>query len=95
MGESAHRYHFQVFALDTRLDVPFGADRDQVLTQALGAPLSDAPQRLTDFIEQLGVKTRFADYGVSDDEASRMVAHAMGGPRGKNFIGAADSLAPA
>ena len=71
------------------------ADRDRVLVQALGAPLSDAPQRLTDFIEQLGVKTRFADYGVSEDEASRMVAHAMSGPRGKNFIGAADSAIPA
>jgi hypothetical protein len=55
------------------------ADRDQVLVQALGAPLSDAPTRLTDFIERLGVKTRFADYGVSDDEASRMVARLNAG----------------
>jgi Raf kinase inhibitor-like YbhB/YbcL family protein len=35
-GEAAHRYHFQVFALDTKLDVPFGADRDQVLAAMQG-----------------------------------------------------------
>jgi phosphonate metabolism-associated iron-containing alcohol dehydrogenase len=63
------------------------ADRDRVLGQALGLPLADAPHRLATFIEQLGVKTRFADYGVSDEQAQRLVAHAMTGARGKNFIG--------
>lgn len=67
------------------------ADRDAVLLQALGAPLADAPQRLAAFIERLGVKTRFADYGVDDAEAERMVAHALTGARGKNFIGAAQA----
>ncbi len=64
------------------------AERDAVLRQALGGPLDDAPRRLAAFIEQLGVKTRFADYGVSDEQADRMVAHALTGARGKNFIGA-------
>jgi phosphonate metabolism-associated iron-containing alcohol dehydrogenase len=63
------------------------ADRDRVLGQALGDPLAEAPQRLSAFIEGLGVKTRFADYGVSEDEAEKMVLHAQGGARGKNFIG--------
>lgn len=63
------------------------ADRDAVLAQALGDPLHDAPRRLAAFIEQLGVRTRFADYGVSDEQAERMVAHALTGARGKNFIG--------
>jgi Raf kinase inhibitor-like YbhB/YbcL family protein len=40
VGEAAHRYHFQVFALDTRLDVPFGADRDQVLAAMQGHVLA-------------------------------------------------------
>jgi phosphonate metabolism-associated iron-containing alcohol dehydrogenase len=62
------------------------ADRDLVLTQALG-PLDAAPKRLAAFIERLGVKTRFADYGVSDEQAERMVTHALAGARGKNFIG--------
>lgn len=65
------------------------ADRDQVLAQALGAPLSGAPRHLAAFIEMLGVKTRFADYGVSDEEANKMVLHAQEGARGKNFIGIA------
>jgi phosphonate metabolism-associated iron-containing alcohol dehydrogenase len=61
-------------------------DRDAVLARALG-PLEAAPQRLADFIEGLGVKTRFADYGVADDEAETIVAHALTGARGRNFIG--------
>jgi phosphonate metabolism-associated iron-containing alcohol dehydrogenase len=61
-------------------------DRDAVLARALG-PLEEAPRRLAAFIESLGVKTRFADYGVSDEQARQMVAHALTGARGKNFIG--------
>jgi phosphonate metabolism-associated iron-containing alcohol dehydrogenase len=64
------------------------AGRDAVLQQALG-PLADAPARLSNFIESLGVRTRFADYGVSDHEAEQMVAYALTGARGRNFIGAA------
>ena len=62
-------------------------ERDAVLERALGGPLVDAPTRLQAFIEGLGVKTRFGDYGVSDEEARQMVRHAQGGARGKNFIG--------
>jgi phosphonate metabolism-associated iron-containing alcohol dehydrogenase len=62
-------------------------DRDAVLTRALGTPLAEAPERLAAFIEGLGVKTNFGDYGVSDQEAKEMVLHAQGGARGKNFIG--------
>jgi phosphonate metabolism-associated iron-containing alcohol dehydrogenase len=61
-------------------------DRDAVLARALG-PLEEAPRRLAAFIESLGVKTRFADYGVSDEQARQMVAHALTGARGRNFIG--------
>ena len=64
------------------------ADRDEVLARALGR-LDQALQRLSDFIEGFGVKTRFADYGVSDEQAQQMVAHALTGARGKNFIGTA------
>ncbi|MBS0451971.1 MAG: iron-containing alcohol dehydrogenase [Proteobacteria bacterium] len=68
------------------------AQRDAVLAQALG-PLDAAPARLAAFIERLGVKTRFADYGVSNEQADQMVAHALTGARGKNFIGTAQKVA--
>ncbi|MDA7417698.1 iron-containing alcohol dehydrogenase [Xenophilus arseniciresistens] len=63
------------------------ARRDAVLEQALG-PRAAAPARLATFIEGLGVRTRFADYGVDEAEAQQMVAHALTGARGRNFIGA-------
>ena len=36
VGDAPHHYHFQVLALDTMLDVPWGADRDAVLKAASG-----------------------------------------------------------
>lgn len=36
VGDPPHRYHVQVFALDTLLDVPAGADRDTVLKAMAG-----------------------------------------------------------
>jgi Raf kinase inhibitor-like YbhB/YbcL family protein len=31
VGDAEHHYHFQIFALDTMLSTPPGAERDQVL----------------------------------------------------------------
>ncbi|WP_213953694.1 MULTISPECIES: iron-containing alcohol dehydrogenase PsrA [unclassified Variovorax] len=83
------------FSLPMVLERAMGrsADRDRVLEQALGKPLANAPRRLEAFIEALGVRTRFSDYGVSDDEARDMVLHAQAGARGRNFIGTASELA--
>jgi Raf kinase inhibitor-like YbhB/YbcL family protein len=36
VGDKPHRYHFQILALDKMLDIPPGADRDQVLAAAEG-----------------------------------------------------------
>ncbi|RYG37811.1 MAG: YbhB/YbcL family Raf kinase inhibitor-like protein [Burkholderiales bacterium] len=36
VGDPAHHYHFQVFALDAVLNLPLGATRDDVLTAAKG-----------------------------------------------------------
>jgi phosphonate metabolism-associated iron-containing alcohol dehydrogenase len=63
------------------------AARDEVLKRIFGAEVRDAPARLEEFLHGVGVATRFADYGVSHDEAERMVAHGLEGARGKNFIG--------
>jgi phosphonate metabolism-associated iron-containing alcohol dehydrogenase len=68
------------------------ADRDAVLRHALGVALEDAPRHLAAFIEGLGVKTRFSDYGVSAEDAKQMVLQAQHGARGKNFIGTLETL---
>ena len=39
-GDPPHHYHFQVFALDTELDVPPGAGRDEVLRAMSGHVLA-------------------------------------------------------
>lgn len=77
------------FTLPMVLELAIGhsAERDKVLAQALGVPLASAPRHLADFIEGLGVKTRFADYGVDEEEAQAMLLHAQQGARGRNFIG--------
>ncbi len=36
VGDPPHHYHFQVFALDSELDVPAGAERDKVLAAMQG-----------------------------------------------------------
>jgi Raf kinase inhibitor-like YbhB/YbcL family protein len=39
-GDPAHHYHFQVFALDTMLSLPPGAERDAVVTAMNGHVLA-------------------------------------------------------
>ena len=63
------------------------AGRDAVLARVFDVPLAEAPQFLTDFLERLGVSTRFESYGVSAAESQRMIVQALDGVRGKNFIG--------
>jgi phosphonate metabolism-associated iron-containing alcohol dehydrogenase len=64
------------------------ADRDAVLARVFDVPLAKAPAALDEFLEGLGVSTRFESYGVGADESARMIANALDGVRGKNFIGA-------
>jgi alcohol dehydrogenase YqhD (iron-dependent ADH family) len=52
-------------------------------------PLARAPERLAGWLESLGVSTRFESYGVAADESRAMIAGALDGMRGRNFIGAA------
>jgi Raf kinase inhibitor-like YbhB/YbcL family protein len=40
VGDAPHHYHFQVFALDTVLSLPFGSDRDQLLKAIQGHVLA-------------------------------------------------------
>ena len=74
--------------LVARLAIGRDAARDAVLAEALG-PLDEAPARLEAFLQGLGVKTQFADYGVGEAEAAALLDEALLGDRGRNFIGAA------
>jgi phosphonate metabolism-associated iron-containing alcohol dehydrogenase len=76
------------FTLPMVLARAIGADagRDSVLAQVFDGGLHDAPARLARFIESAGVATDFAAYGVSADDSQRMIASALDGVRGRNFI---------
>jgi phosphonate metabolism-associated iron-containing alcohol dehydrogenase len=78
------------FTLPMVLERAIGIDpgRDAVLATVFDGDLHAAPRRLTAFLENLGVDSDFGAYGVSDDDSRRMVAQAMEGVRGRNFIGA-------
>jgi phosphonate metabolism-associated iron-containing alcohol dehydrogenase len=65
------------------------ADRDAVLAQVFDVALARAPEWLAAWLESLGVSTRFESYGVAADESRAMIAGALDGMRGRNFIGAA------
>lgn len=79
------------FTLPMVLERAVGRDpgRDKVLAAVFEGDLAGAPRRLRAFIESVGVKTDFGSYGVGEAESRRMVASALEGVRGRNFIGSA------
>jgi len=64
-------------------------DRDAVLAQIFDGDVARAPHTLTAFLNGLGVATEFSAYGMAEAESSALIASALEGPRGRNFIGAA------
>lgn len=64
------------------------ADCDRALLDIFEGDLKAAPGKLEHFLQSVGVQTEFSDYGVSEEESTRMVLTALDGVRGKNFIGA-------
>ena len=77
------------FTLPLVLGLAWGHDeaRDRTLQRVFGNDLPKAQAQLREFLHSLGVKTEFADYGVTAGEAQEMINFAMQGARGKNFIG--------
>lgn len=59
------------------------------LARIFGATAA-APQRLSTFLNALGVSVRPADHGVTRDEWQGLVDGAFDGERGRNFIGQKD-----
>jgi alcohol dehydrogenase YqhD (iron-dependent ADH family) len=58
------------------------------LKRVFGKDLDEAQAQLRNFLHSLDVKTEFADYGVTQEEAREMIEFALQGARGRNFIGA-------
>jgi phosphonate metabolism-associated iron-containing alcohol dehydrogenase len=77
------------FTLPMVLERARGIDpgRDAVLADVFG-DLAHAPAKLARFLERVGVSPDFGAYGVDERESRRMVAEALDGVRGRNFIGA-------
>ncbi len=67
------------------------SQRDAVLARVFDCPLPEAADVLQNFLEALGVSTRFESYGIAAGERARMLRDALAGVRGKNFIGAASA----
>ena len=65
---------------------------DAALAQIFGTDLRTGADRLQGFLEELGVSTRPADHGVGSKEWEAIVADAVGGERGLNFIGSKEGL---
>jgi alcohol dehydrogenase len=63
------------------------AQCDATLRDIFGPDLDAGARRLASFLETLGVRTDPAAHGVSPPDWSRLVAKAMQGERGKNFVG--------
>jgi phosphonate metabolism-associated iron-containing alcohol dehydrogenase len=79
------------FTLPLVLGLAWGKnpERDTVLRRLFGPDVKKAQARLRDFLQALDVHTEFSDYGISNEESQQMIARAMNGPRGKNFIASA------
>ncbi len=80
-------------AMVLRRAIGASAERDAVLARVFDVALAQAPDVLRDFLEGLGVSTRFESYGVSQAESARMITDALDGVRGRNFIGVANAAA--
>jgi alcohol dehydrogenase len=71
-----------------------GADTecDARLKRIFGADLAAGADRLEKILRDLGVGTRPEDHGVEVGEWRELVKDALGGERGKNFLGDAKSV---
>ena len=77
------------FSLPQVLELALGADdmADAALLSIFAASTpAEAVQQLKDFLQNLGVATDPAHYGVAPDAWQSMVHKAASGPRGRNFI---------
>ena len=65
---------------------------DAGLRRIFGSDLPAGADRLEEFLVNLGVSVDKADYGVDDGEWRELIATAMTGERGRNFIGSQERV---
>lgn len=65
---------------------------DLALQQVFGADLLAGADRLETFLTDLGVSTRPADYGITQEKWLTAIDEALNGERGLNFIGTRDAV---
>lgn len=82
------------FSLPLVMRAVIGCDEacDQALGRIFGTDLREGAERLTDFLEGLGVSTDAASHGVAESQWQTMIEDALAGERGRNFIGNRDAL---
>jgi len=82
------------FSLPMVMRAVIGCDEacDRALGRIFGADLREGAERLTDFLEGLGVSTDAAAHGVAESQWRTMIEDALAGERGRNFIGRRDAL---
>lgn len=67
-------------------------DCDGHLARIFGNDLQAGITKLGAFLNDLGVSTRAADYGVQQDEWRDLLTSALAGERGRNFIGSSERV---
>ncbi len=82
------------FSLPMVLASVIGEDAqcDQNLRRIFGDNLNSGVKQLSDLLDTLGVSTEASSYGVQKEEWKGLLADALAGERGKNFIGTQESV---
>jgi len=63
---------------------------DELLADIFGHPVEQAPYRLAQTLNDLGIATAYEDYDITEHEWRNIVDAAFAGERGANFIGSKD-----
>lgn len=77
------------FSLPMVMQAAIGADVecDATIGAIFECPIEEAADRLSSFLQGLGVATEPSAYGIKDAAWREIVTTAIAGPRGRNFIG--------
>ncbi|MEO3416700.1 iron-containing alcohol dehydrogenase PsrA [Roseovarius sp. CAU 1744] len=82
------------FTLPTvlRSVIGMGGFREAALKEIFGPDLSAGADQLAEFLNSLGVGTRFADHGIPHQRCADIIDEAFAGERGRNFIGTKENF---